>query len=111
MVLEVGTNARKMLDYWDIESRQRFGIANTGLHQHFRRMDGARRQDHFLRSVEAWPARRESIPRRLPLPVRSITRDKVVPGSTLKVRPVHQRKRVGPENRLAPAVANAQVKV
>ena len=48
MVLEIFPDARQMLDYGNPETPECGLIADTGLHQYLRRMDGAERQDNFM---------------------------------------------------------------
>jgi hypothetical protein len=48
MVLEIFPDAGQMLDYGNPEASEFGLIADTGLHQYFRRMDSAERQDDFM---------------------------------------------------------------
>src|SRR5580704_1057013 len=109
VILEVLPRSRKMLQNRDSESLQRGLAADTGLHQHLRRMDRTQGQYHLKPRANAM---RLAIVEKLHagglLSVQGQPSDQRV-SEYRQVRPVHVRKGIRPEYRLAFSIADQQV--
>src|SRR5215471_19708324 len=101
MVLEILPDARQMLDYGNPEATEFGLIADTGLHQYLRRVDGAERQDDFVtRANTMISAVVENLDSRNPQMLKGQPRHQRV-CENRQIRLVHHREGIGTENRLA----------